>query len=84
MAREKKMLFQANQIDYEDLTALRFRNAKEFWRASEIVVKSRIQVFAPGHNTLIIQKSDKKFFEDLDFTVQKVANPKKQNKKNLS
>ena len=70
--------------DPDKLVSLRFADARTFARAARVAAQKRIPVDAPGHHTLIVRKSDSRFFAALRPKKQGVADPEKVPAKELT
>lgn len=66
------------------LVALRFADAKIFAKAARVAAQKRIPVDAPGHHTLIVRRSDSRFFAALRPEKRGVADPEKVPAKELT
>ena len=69
------MFLSTRNIPAEQLIALKF-SANDFRLAARLAVENEIPVDAPGYNTLIIRKCDRKLFETFTLEAESgVTNP---------
>ena len=80
------MFFNFAKAPTEKLTALRFLDSETFRKAARVAAEHNVPAQAPGYDTLIVRKSDKKLFaaKHLKFDEEPVANAEKVDAKELS
>ncbi|OHA06416.1 MAG: hypothetical protein A2934_03495 [Candidatus Sungbacteria bacterium RIFCSPLOWO2_01_FULL_47_10] len=62
-------------VSAKKLIGLEFPDRETFRKAARIAAEKKIPVDAPGRKTLVIKKTDKKYFKHLLFTERRIAIP---------